>query len=369
MAINRLEHHLSLEKGFELAYFLSQDREIALEVLVRALDKLSVHCRREKRRFYWRYNHAGQPIRRITHQELDAFQWLIMLESEPYEKAQEKSGAYSSRDMVVRYIKHLVQITMSMSSFYVCVGINRLLYSYSTSETQAVFELVTERFIGADQYRRAKKMLTSQLSERFGELVETVRTRHGEIRFKAQNDQSRWYGLIHECLSMFSPWSTEGCCERLMAETDTGAPACAPAVELDHTGADAQETACCHIFIEPMCRGKLLTALSFPPPEARLALPKFGLKEQASEVDNNQSQGPRERGLSEGEERLLFVRLEASQSRHRRFRPDPMNVVADGREYSRMDLENADPMQIGHRCLPVGRDATSVPMSAAAGRK
>src|SRR5690348_6923452 len=131
--INRLDQNESLEKGFELAYFISQDRPSAIEILAGALDKLSIQCRREKRRFYWRYSHARQPIRRITRQDLDAFQWLIMLESEPCEKAQELRGRHSPRDMVVRYIKYLVQITMSMSSFYVCVGMNRLLYSYSTS--------------------------------------------------------------------------------------------------------------------------------------------------------------------------------------------------------------------------------------------
>src|SRR5215467_3748021 len=201
--IEHLHQSESLEKGFELAYFLAQDRTSAIEILAGALDKLSVQCRREKRRFYWRYNHACQPIRRITHQELDAFQWLIMFESEPYERAQEQRGGHSLRDMVVRYIKHLVQITMSMSSFYVCVGMNRLLYSYSTSETQAVFEAVTQRFLGADRYRRAKKLLISRLTDRFGKFVEEIRSDYGELRFQSLEDQSPWIDLVHNCLLAF----------------------------------------------------------------------------------------------------------------------------------------------------------------------
>src|SRR5260370_9721315 len=86
----QLDQSESLEKGFELAYFIAQDRTSAIEILTCALDKLSVQCRREKRRFYWRYNHSCGPIRRISHQELDAFQWLIILEAEACERAQEQ---------------------------------------------------------------------------------------------------------------------------------------------------------------------------------------------------------------------------------------------------------------------------------------
>jgi hypothetical protein len=344
--IELLDQSELLERGFELAYFIAQDRTSAIEILTGALDKLSTQCRREKRRFYWRYNHACQPIRRITHQDLDAFQWLIMLESEPCERAQEQRGRHSPRDMVVRYIKHLVQITMSMSSFYVCVGMNRLLYSYSTSETQAVFELITQRFHGADQYRRAKKMLTSQLRERFGERVETIRTRHGETRFKALEDQSHWHELVHECLSMFSPWSTDGWCEHFRTIVDDIPQSCLPAVGGATAGSDAQETIYCHMFIEPVCRGNLSEVLSFSSPEARLALPRFTMKEETRGNDSNELQGPRVSKLSEEEKVVIAGRLNASKARRQRIRPSSVNVVVDGLERSQFDLTDSGQLQI-----------------------
>jgi len=337
--IEQLHQSESLEKGFELAYFLAQDRTSAIEILAGALDKLSVQCRREKRRFYWRYNHACQPIRRITHQELDAFQWLIMFESEPYERAQEQRGSHSLRDMVVRYIKHLVQITMSMSSFYVCVGMNRLLYSYSTSETQAVFELLTQRFPGADQYRRAKKMLTGQVRERFGELVETIRTRHGEIRFKTLEDQSRWHELVCECLSMFSPWSTDGWCEHFSPRVNDIPRSSLSLVEGTTVGPDAQETIYSHMFIEPVCRSNLSAVLSFSSPQARLSLPRFAMREEAPPGnDSNETQGPRVSKLSEEEKALIARRLNASEARRQRRCPGSGSVIVDDLERSRFEL-------------------------------
>jgi hypothetical protein len=344
--MNRLDQSESLEKGFQLAYFIAQDRPSAIEILAGALDKLSIQCRREKRRFYWRYSHARQPIRRITHQDLDAFQWLIMLESGPCEKAQELRGKGSPRDMVVRYIKHLVQITMSMSSFYVCVGMNRLLYSYSTSETQAAFELITQRFPGSDQYRRAKKMLTSQLRERFGERVETIKTRHGEIRFKTLEDQSCWQELVHECLSMFSPWSTDGWCEHFRPKVDDMPCSSLPSVGGATAGQDAQETIYCHMFIEPVCRENLSAVLSFSSPEARLALPRFAMKEESRGNDSNDTQGPRASKLSEEEKALIAGRLNASKARRQRIRPGSVSVLVDGLERSQFDLTGSGQVQI-----------------------
>jgi hypothetical protein len=343
--IDLLDQSESLEKGFELAYFIAQDRTSAIEILTGALDKLSMQCRREKRRFYWRYKHACQPIRRITHRELDAFQWLIMSESEPCERAQEQRGSHSVRDMVVRYIKHLVRITMSMSAFYVCVGMNRLLYSYSTSETQAAFELVTQRFPGADQYRRAKKMLTSQLRERFGEVVETIRTRYGEIRFKTLEDQSRWHELVCECLSMFSPWSTNGWCEHFSQKVDDMPRSCLPSIEGASAGPDEQETIYCHMFIEPACRGNLSAVLSFSSPEAKLSLPRFAMKEETRGNDSNESQGPPVSKLSDEEKAVIAGRLKASNARRRRIRPSSVSVVVDGLERSRFDLTGSDQLQ------------------------
>lgn len=311
--INQPDQSESLEKGFELAYFITQDRTSAIEILTGALDKLSVHCHREKRRSYWRYNHACRPIRRMSHQELDALQWLILLEAEPCERAQELSGGHSLRDMVVRYIKHLVQVTTSMSSFYVCVGMNRLLYSYSTSETQAAFELITQRFPGADQYRRAKKMLTSRLRDRFGERLEPIKTRHGETRFKTLEDQSRWHELVQECLSMFSPWSTDGCCEQFRLRVDDKSQSCVPAVGGATAGQDAQERIYCHIFIEPRCRRNLSSILSFSSPEARLALPRFAMKDETRGNERKKTQGPLVSKLCEEEKALIAGRLKCIQ--------------------------------------------------------
>lgn len=112
--------------------------------------------------------------------------------------------------MIVRYIKHLVRVTTSMSSFSVNVGISRLLYNYTGVETQRMYELLTERYVGTDQYRRAKNLLREKLELRFGRFIKSVKTSRGELRSEPAKDQQGWSHLVRECLLAFTPWSTAG---------------------------------------------------------------------------------------------------------------------------------------------------------------
>src|SRR5438105_9258179 len=139
-----------LEKGFQMAYYTVPDRKTAIEIVSRSLEKLRVHVHREKKRYYWRDKHLERPIRRITRQAGDLLQWLIMVDSEPFERQEEQVSEPSTRDLAVRYVKHQLRLTSATSSFHVNVGLSRLLYSYKTSQTQAIYELVTRRYPGAD---------------------------------------------------------------------------------------------------------------------------------------------------------------------------------------------------------------------------
>src|ERR1035438_3620616 len=106
------------EKAFQLAFFIVPDRASAYQIAGRAVEKLGLQRSREKRRAYWRIRNAKLRIRRISRPDADALQWLVYLESEECEKEQERNGQQTEVDLVIRYIKHLVQLTTSASSFY-----------------------------------------------------------------------------------------------------------------------------------------------------------------------------------------------------------------------------------------------------------
>src|ERR1700736_6181374 len=155
-----------MERGFQLASFILHDRPTAIRVVSDAINKLTVQHDREQKRAYWRDKYLKGKITRISRENGDALQWLIYFEAENYEMEQEELGQQTLRDMVIRYVKHLMQISTPMSAFYVSVGLHRLLHNYNTSEVQRVYEWVTEHFPGAQEYRRVKGALMNQLQAR-----------------------------------------------------------------------------------------------------------------------------------------------------------------------------------------------------------
>src|SRR5258708_30272456 len=75
-----------LEKGLQLACFVSSDRSTAIEILIGAIEKLKVECRRQKRRFYWRFQHPPPPTTFITQKHSDTHPSLILFDSELFAK-------------------------------------------------------------------------------------------------------------------------------------------------------------------------------------------------------------------------------------------------------------------------------------------
>ena len=286
-----------LQRGFELAYFLIPDRGTAIDILTRALEKIRARSRREMKRLYWRDKHAERPVRRIARSDMDMLQWLIMFEAEQDERAQERTGSISSGGMAIRYIKHLIQITTALSSFYVNVGVSRLLHNYSTSEAQRGYEMLTSRFLGPDEYRRAKSTLMDKMSERFAGFLKIARVDHGELRFETSDNQERWVDAVSDSLTVFTPWSTQGHCAQFVSVNgNTKLKAAQKAADTDQ---NESELRCCHILIEPTCYDQLMEDLAFDAPETRLALPRFVMPDKQEKSDDNNVQPPHPPGLSQ----------------------------------------------------------------------
>jgi hypothetical protein len=334
-----------LQRGFELAYFLIPDRVTAIDILTRALEKIRARSRREMKRLYWRDKHAERPVRRIARSDMDMLQWLIMFESEQYEREQERAGASSLGNMVVRYIKHLVQITTALSSFYVNVGMSRLLRNYSTSDTQRVYEMLTSRFLGPDEYRRAKSALMDKLSERFAGFLKIARVDHGELRFETSDNQEQWGIAVSDSLSVFTPWSTQGHCAQYMSVN--GTTKLKSAQKPANTDQNESELRCCHILIEPTCYDQLMEDLAFDAPDTRLALPRFVMPDKQEKRDDNNVQPPRPPELSQEDLDQIQRRLAATDARRRNANPRTVTIMIDGVEHAQLDLAQKHQLQVG----------------------
>jgi len=326
------KHEDLLEKSFQLAYFLIPDRTTAIQILGAAMSKLKAQRSRETKRAYWRDKYLKRKITRIARDDGDLLQWLIYYEAEEFEKRQEQAGEQTGRDMVVRYIKYLVQLTTAMSSFYVNVGLHRLLYNYSTAEVQKIYESVTQHYPGDQEYRKVKATLMNKLQTRFNNFIRTCTAQYGELRFEVSQQQESWAELVDRCLRAFTPWSTAQTCD-VLANLDnvTGVLPFPLSVKGGGVDQDVVETHRCHAFIEPLCFGWLAKRFSLDPPRIRLAVPQFFLEQKIDEDRNIGNGSQLTPDLTEGERREILDRLSAEAARRQRTPLKSLRIAADGR--------------------------------------
>jgi hypothetical protein len=318
---------------------------IAIDILTRALEKIRARSRREMKRLYWRDKHAERPVRRIARSDMDMLQWLIMFEAEQDERAQEKAGSISSAGMAIRYIKHLLQITTALSSFYVNVGVTRLLHNYSTSDAQRAYEMLTSRFLGPDEYRRAKSALMDKMSERFAGFLKIARVDHGELRFETSENQERWVDAVSDSLNVFTPWSTQGhCAEFISVNGNTKLKAAQKTADADQ---NESELRCCHILIDPTCYDQLMKDLAFDAPETRLALPRFIMPDKQEKSNDDNVQPPRPPELSQADLDQIQRGLAVTDARRRNANPRIVTIMIDGVEHAQLDLTQKHQLQVG----------------------
>src|SRR6185503_11664757 len=144
-----------LNRALKLAYFIHNDKPTALRIVASAMMRLETTAAAQDKRFY--YTPIGRLLsdrlkshgfrNKINLNTLDLLQLLVFIESEPYEKQKEMgegAGQAGEEDMIIHFIKHLVTITMKRNSFYVALGMCRLLHNYSTSETMDIYNVILQ---------------------------------------------------------------------------------------------------------------------------------------------------------------------------------------------------------------------------------
>jgi hypothetical protein len=148
----------------------------------RALNKLQLAATAQGKRLYYRLTgraDARKARSKVSMGEPHLLQRLVYVESEEYERRKEAAaqspqltdGVSPARrtDLVVYFIKHLVRITTKRNSFYVTLGLSRLLYNYTTPETMELYNLVIQdpERVHDDYLSIAKGFATKELKERF----------------------------------------------------------------------------------------------------------------------------------------------------------------------------------------------------------
>lgn len=322
-----------INRCFRLAYFILGDRPASIYVAMAAMDKLKTAIAGQVRRqYYVPTGRATYPPSRtkVNFSKLHLLQRLVYVESELFERLLEgQRKTVQQDDLIIRYIKHLVRITTKHNSFYVTLGLCRLLYNYSTAETSEIYNLVLQNpdRIRDDYYYRArKKHLIREIKDRFGDLLRTQRGFRMEERFLAQEDSEQYVAFVNECLIRFAPWDSACVLPRVIAPNHTviaplsfagGNPDKEHQVELNRI----------HSIIHPHCLERLTVAVRLDPPSKRLELPAFSVS----------GSGPRPladrlnpSALTEEELDAIRRYLNKNAIQRKRFFEGGLRVVVDG---------------------------------------
>lgn len=339
-----------LNKAFDLACFIQRDRDAAVNIVARALTRLEVVTAAQGKRLYYRPSGRPWSLRsqsdrlrnKISFDELHLLQRLIYIESEPYEIAQEQGKgptAVSEEDLVIHFIKHLVGKTIKRNSFYVTLGLGRLLHSYTTAETMDIYNAVIqdpERVKDDYYYRSRKGVLMQELKQRFGDLINICRGPRGEERFETDHNQSRFVHLVRDCLSFFTPWNTPCLIPAGVDPIREGIPHLS---YHGHKEEDKIEVNRIHAVLHPDCFRRLTDDLCFDPPEKRLDVPRFFYADDMN--SNGLGNGRLSTKLDEEELASIKRQLGKNAARRKSAHAGTLRVIVDGNERARFDPREA----------------------------
>jgi hypothetical protein len=355
--VNRVSTEQVLNKAYRLAYFLHQDKGVALRIVAAATLKLNVAMAVQNKRLY--YNPVGRFSRgesrrtdairnKALFRDLHLLQRLLYVESEPYERQKERaaqvapSGVHAvgdpanEEDLLVYFVKHLVRITTKRNAFYVTLGVSRLLHSYSTLETMEIYNAVIgepERVKDDYYYRSRKAVLMREMYQRFGQLIRICRQRRGEERFETQQGSSEQRSLVKECLRLFTPWDTQCSVPRDFDPLKSVIPLLTSKSSADENEVEVNRI---HAVLHPECFERLVAAFGYRPPAERMALPRFFLDESNDEPTPRQRSAPAD--LSAEELAEINQLLEEQAGRRRRSSPGAvLRILVDGVERGRLN--------------------------------
>ncbi len=334
-----------IKRAYRLAFFIHGEKAVALQVVSEALAKLETAAAAQDKRLYY-IPKSDRSRTKTSAKEPHLLQRLVYAESEPYEREAEKrflTEEPNEEEMIIHFIKHLVRITLKRNSFYVTLGLSRLLHHYSTAETMELYNvLVQDPDRGRDDYyyRSRKKQLMQELKDRFGEMLRISKGARGEERFVADECADQHAELVAECLRQFTPWNT-GCAlpERIDPRSE----------EIEafvFCGDDPDQEAATeinrfHAVLHPDCYSRLLSSLALPAPADRLSVPHFSM---ASREENDDAPRPpnsrRPADLDSKELEGIKQRLAAESARRKKFSVASLRVLVDGAERARVEQQD-----------------------------
>ena len=350
-----------LDAAFELAHFLHHDRGIARSICLEAMQRLEIAAAAQVKRLYYR------PLRqnrfRASWGDRHLLQRLVYFHSEKWERLSESRDPESltEEDLLLRFWKHLSQITMKRNSFYAAIALGRIVHAYSTAETMDIYHAIapedSERK-QSDYLRSRKAQLLEEVRGRFGGLLTIVRGPHQQDRIETREADPSAAAWARECLRVLTPWAVS--CWGRPESRAVSRRRNRFASDKDESSREAQRF---HALFDPPCFARVTRSARLADPAGKLAIPRFQLPGAPPGGRGRGSEDRRSHLLPE--ERAEIQRQLAEEARRRRELPTRfLRVLVDGQERARIDpraesrarlrLEDSAEMIEVRVCAPAG---------------
>ena len=290
--------------AFELAYFIHVNKEIAFFIAEDALNALSSTLRHQKKnrtaehslRGFLKSGERTRPVRKnVLLKERQMLQWLVYRESARWERRTELGeGPYlpTEDDLIVRYVKHLVYVTVRRNSFYVTLAVGALLHQFDRRETRLFYDILTQsdsaRMKDTNYVGKQRLELLERVAQRFDGMIRVEKEAGQEKQFQMRVTTDWVIEIVNESLRRFTPAQTDCVISAKFDATDIGAFYFANEYGDEE---DEIEMRRVHTVLDPPCfrrfcdglatyvrtlpRGDLDRTCSFDSPDERLIIPQF----------------------------------------------------------------------------------------------
>jgi len=249
-----------------MARYLHSSERVATTILLRAIAQLeAARETQEKRSYYYarRENESASPYKlRLSTPHL--LHKLVLTESERAERASERDGSATDRDLIVRYVKQLILLSVEHNAFYATLCVARVLHAYTTREAMDLYAAVQDDEPAVKEpyyYRSRRQRIMAILLKRFGLRLQFVRASRGERQLLTAPPCEEMRREIAAALERLTPWGVT-------------CAACAP------TAQPGDDLSRLHMLFHPRCFAALAAGLGLDPPAARLRIPQFAAREE-----------------------------------------------------------------------------------------